>query len=742
MNKHIKDGQKLRYKIRNMIADHVTPKIDDWEKCGTLAIHDLIRLFSTNNLFGFRFPLADGGQGLDVWAQLIFAEEIGRIQAGGVSMALTIQGDMVAPMLDKGMRNSHSRCEWLRPALTGERVYSHAVSEIGAGSDPSAIATTAAPVSGGYRVNGAKHCISLAPLADAHCILARLRSRRFPFNMILLMIDATTQGVTLIPGQKMMGNHSCPTGDVLLEDVFVPSTARIGDEGMGFVIQMQQFVEERVISSARATSSASCIIQETIDEVSKRNIYDGVLMDLQSVAHRLSNLKLEADALRLLIHQTIDKWERGEKFETTSCIVKLRSNRLARDVGRECVKLLGASGYTSHSSAGRFLRDGRLFAISTGSDEAMQTAITRIIDDNPETLLPPVSERPLLDLSPCVRSDFRETLVALADAGHLKETFSENGFEHIHALIESSSLLPNSQATSLLTHLDVGSFISTHASEVLRTQWINPIASGHASFALAVTEAEAGSDFNKLKTLAKNDDNGGWLLNGEKTYITNGAHADGFVVLAMTESANPMKRFTIFAVPCHRTIKTETIATIGNRGCLGSVKFTDTHLDANNIVGRIGQGNWLIQSHLNKERYFIALRCYALGKASLMRTSKQLKKRKTFGAPLITRQALQFRFSDYLADLALLRSMLIDLMPRIPKRSANLSSVAAVKLLATETLERIADFELQIAAAEGYQAHHPAASLYLDSIGLSIAGGGDGLLRDIVSRTLSQTSNN
>ena len=742
MNKYIKYEQKLRSKIRNMIADHVTPEIDDWEKSGTLAIHDLIRLFSANNLFGFRFPVADGGQGLDVWAHLIFAEEIGRIQAGGVSMALTIQGDMIAPMLDEGMSNSNSRSEWLRPALTGERVYSHAISEIGAGSDPSAIATTAVPIKGGYRVNGTKHCIALAPLADGHCILARLQSRRFPFNMVLLMIDATAQGVTLIPGQKMMGNHSCPIGDLLLENVFVPSSARIGDEGMGFVIQMKQFIEERVISSARATSSASCIIQETIGEVSKRNIYDGVLMDLQSVSHRLSNLKLEADALRLLIHQTIAKWERGEKFETISSIVKLRSNRLAREVGRECVKLLGARGYKSHSRTGRFLRDGRLFAISTGSDETMQIAIARVIDDSLEKLLLPVSERPLPDISPCVRSNFRKTLVALADAGHTKETFGENGFQHIHALIESSSLLPNSQATSLLTHLDIGSLISSYACEAFRTQWIKRIVGGQASFALAITETEAGSDFNRLKTLAKNNDNGNWILNGEKTYITNGTLADGFVVLAMTEPTNPMKRFTIFAVPCNRTVKMEAIDTIGNRGCLGSVKFTNTHLDSNNILGHIGQGNWLIQSHLNKERYFIALRCYALGVASLMRTSRELKKRKTFGAPLITRQALQFRFSDCLSDLALLRSMLIDIAPSIPKRGANISSVAAMKLVATETLERIADFELQIAAAEGYQDLHPAASLYLDSIGLSIAGGGDGLLRDIVSRTLNQTRNN
>ena len=729
--------ETIRDGLRDVIASHITPHLDEWEATGNLPIHDLVRRLSERNLFGFRFPVADGGQGLDHWAHLAFAEEIGRIRAGGVGMALTIHGDMVLPMLDAGMTDPAAREKWLRPALRGDVIYSHAISEIGAGSDPSAIKTLAVKVDGGYRVTGTKHCISLAPLADAHCILAKIEGRSFPFNMVLLLVADDADGVTIMPGPQMMGNWSCPVGDIDMQDVFVPDDAQVGSPGMGFVLQMRQFVEERVISAARAVSASTDMIDLTTSICAGRDMFGATLLDLQSVSHRLVDLRTEAVALHKLVHDTMCRWVSGETFETASCVVKLLSSRLARVVGAECMKLQGARGYEAVSAISRFYRDGRLYAISTGSDEAMQIAIARELGTPLDKVLPLLSARSLPEMATDVGGDFRITLLNLGRSGHLKAALGDDWFANIHALIESSATeLPNAQATSLLTHLDVGSLIARAGSESFRFEWMSKIADGAATFALAITEEKAGSDFSRLETTAVKDGDD-WVLTGEKSYITNGAHADGFVVLAITASGNPLARYTLFAVPADTTVTRSAIDTVGNTDCLARVTFDGTHLTEDNIIGRAGQGSFLIQQHLVKERYFIALRCFALCKASLARTVAELGKRETFGAALSTRQALQFKFSDALSDLHTLRATLADLAPRVAARTATLDDIAAAKLRANQILERIADFEIQIAAGEGYAAAHPAAQLYVDGIGLSIAGGSEGLLKDMVAKSLS-----
>lgn len=728
----------IRETLRDYIAEQIAPNIADWEKQGRLPIHDLVKGLSDIGCFGLRYPIEDKGQGLDLFAHLAFAEEIGKIRSGGVGMALTIHGDMVLPMIDAGMRSTGQRARYLGPALTGQKIYSHAISEKGAGSDPSAIATEATKVDGGYILSGAKAYISLASISDMHCVLARMPKLRFPFNMILLMVDTNAPGVKVTPTGKMMGNHCCPTADIILDKVFVPEDARIGDEGMGFVLQMRQFVEERVISAARAVSSSTAIIDETIQHCSERKMFGGALLDLQSVSHKLVTLKSEATALRAFIYDTAGAWHRDENFQTQSCAVKLLSNRLARKAGGQCLKLQGASGYSSGSNAERFYRDGRLYAISTGSDEAMQMAIAKVAGGPLDDIPGPVSlDKGEVDYSQYAGSSFRQTLDNLGRAGVLQPCFGDNWFSSAHSIIEATATtLAAAHATSLLTHIDVGTLLLRHGSDEIKAAWLPGLVTGELTFSLAITEAGAGSDFNEMTTTATQGEDGTWKLNGQKSYITNGAVADGYVVLARTPSPHPLAGYSLFVVPKDDSVTREHHATLGNQGCLGNVSFSNTHVVNTQLIGRPGQGGLLVQQHLAKERYFIALRCFALGRGSLKRTAHAMNCRSTFGAPLSTRQALQFRLADFLAEMLLLRSQLLALAPDVEQRSAALGDIAAAKFRANDLLERLADFELQMSAGDGYCDDHAASRLYRDGIGLSIAGGSDGILQDMQARSL------
>lgn len=351
-------AEQLRAHINKTFDRFLMPAAKTTTQCN---YHQLIAALRSEQLSGLRYAKEKGGTGAGLAAQAMFAESLGRIPSGGIGMALTIHLDMVAPFIDQyGAPEQIER--FLMPALRGEILLSHAVSEPGAGSDVTNLATTATRDGSGWRIRGHKTMISLASLADVHFVIARLADYRAPFNMVNFLIPKDTPGLRLGNVWPALGNAQCPVSDIFFDDLWIGDDCRLGMPGMGMINQLQQFAQERILSSLRANQVAyQCLARAA--------------QWTYTADQQLQTLIAEWQASRALTYKAMQHWLGNGEYLSLSSSSKLISSRLARSASLFALDLARQHSKGDVNSLQTCVADARLFSISTGSDEMMLKSI-------------------------------------------------------------------------------------------------------------------------------------------------------------------------------------------------------------------------------------------------------------------------------------------------------------------------------------------------------------------------------
>ena len=264
------------------------------------------------------------------------------------------------------------------PAVAGEMVACIGVSEPGAGSDVAAIRTTARKDGGDYVINGGKLWITNGAQADWMCCLANTSEGSPHRNKSLIVVPMKTPGVTVARKIRKLGMHSSDTAQIHFDDVRVPQRYRIGDEGMGFTYQMQQFQEERLWGAANALGGLDHAIADTIEYTRSRQIFGRSVLDNQVVHYTLAELQTEVEALRALVYRATELFVAGQDVTQLASMAKLKAGRLSREVADKCLQFWGGMGYTWENRVSRLLRDGRLGSIGGGADEVMLSIICKL----------------------------------------------------------------------------------------------------------------------------------------------------------------------------------------------------------------------------------------------------------------------------------------------------------------------------------------------------------------------------
>ena len=370
------EHESIRETAAKFVDNEINPFVDQWEEDGIFPAHELFKKLGDLGMLGISKPEKYGGLGLDYSYSIVFAEEMGRIQTGGVGMGIGIQTDMSTPALAKF--GSEELCnEFLVPAISGDAVTSIAVSEPHAGSDVAAIRTEAKKDGDDYVINGTKMWISNSTQADYFCLLANTSEGQRHKNKSLIIVPSDTPGVSLSEPLNKLGMRSSDTAQIFFDNVRVPQRNRIGEEGMGFMYQMFQFQEERIYAAASALKSYENIIQETIEYTKQRETFGKPILDNQIVQFKLAELQTEVELLRALTYNAVEEYIDGKDVLTKASMVKLKSGRLGRELTDACLQFWGGMGFMWESSVARAYRDTRLGSIGGGSDEVMLGIISK-----------------------------------------------------------------------------------------------------------------------------------------------------------------------------------------------------------------------------------------------------------------------------------------------------------------------------------------------------------------------------
>ncbi len=368
--KFTQEHEEIRRTMKRFIDAEINPHVDEWEAAEQFPAHEVFKKLGNMGMLGLTKPEAYGGAGLDYSYSMVFAETLGQIRCGGVPMAIGVQTDMATPALAR-FGSDELRKEFLAPAIAGDHVACIGVSEPGAGSDVASIKTTAKKDGGDYVINGAKMWITNSLQADWMCLLANTSEGAAHKNKTLICVPMKTKGVIKAQKIRKIGMMSSDTGLIHFDDVRVPQRYRIGEEGLGFTYQMQQFQEERLWAAASSVQGLMRTLNETIDYIRERKMFGQTVLDFQYVHYRLAELKTEIEALRALTYRACEMYIAGEDVTELASMAKLKCGRLRREVSDTCLQYWGGMGYTWDNPVSRAYRDGRLGSIGGGADEVM-----------------------------------------------------------------------------------------------------------------------------------------------------------------------------------------------------------------------------------------------------------------------------------------------------------------------------------------------------------------------------------
>ena len=376
------EHQQLRRTVRDFVAKEINPHVDGWERDGAFPAHEVFKKMGKLGLLGINKPEAYGGMGLDYSYAMAATEELGTCTCGAVPMAIGVQTDMATPALARWGAHELKQ-EFLAPAIAGDMVAAIAVSEASGGSDVAAIKTVARKDGSDYVIDGSKMWITNAAQADWLCLLVNTGEGPVHMNKTLFIVPTKLPGVTIGAKIDKLGMRASDTCPVFFEGVRVPQRHRIGEEGMGFMMQMVQFQEERLCGSVGTLRGMETLIDLTIAYCKERHTFGRPLIDNQVVHFRLAELRTEVELLRSLIYRAVEEYVGGADTTLLASMAKLKAGRLAREVSDACLQYWGGMGFTWDNPAARAYRDTRLLSIGGGADEIMLGIICKLTNTLP-----------------------------------------------------------------------------------------------------------------------------------------------------------------------------------------------------------------------------------------------------------------------------------------------------------------------------------------------------------------------
>ena len=376
------EHDEIRRTLRTIIEKDINPHVEAWEEAGQFPAHEVFKKLGNAGLLGINKPTAFGGMGLDYSYAFAMAEELGGIDCGSVPMAIGVQTDMATPALAR-YGSDELRREFLAPSIAGDYVACLGVSETGAGSDVASIKTTARRVGDDWVIDGGKMWTTNGAQADWMCLLANTGDGPAHKNKSLIILPMKTRGVQIVATLDKLGMRSSDTVQTFFDNVKVPVRHTIGQPGLGFIYQMQQFQEERLWGAVSAVVGMEKTIDRTVEYTRERKVFGRPLLDNQVIHFRLAELRTEVELVRSLCYRACEEYLDGKDVTMLASMAKLKAGRALRLVTDACIQYWGGAGYLWENPVARSFRDSRLASIGGGADEVMLQIISKLMGTLP-----------------------------------------------------------------------------------------------------------------------------------------------------------------------------------------------------------------------------------------------------------------------------------------------------------------------------------------------------------------------
>lgn len=361
---------------REFATNEIRPRGREVDERDVESPLDIFRAAAKVGITDFMLPEEYGGGGFtDVVTQCLVQEQMCWGDPG-IGNFVCSNGFFADPLLELGTERQKS--EWLRPLAGPNPLYTAlATTEPGAGSDAASIVTTAVRVDGGYLISGQKAWISNAGLADQYVVFAKTDPARGSSGVTAFLLRKGAAGMTFGEPMRKMGQRAIVCREVFFDEVFVPESDRLGDEGHGFRGLMRTFDISRIVLAAAATGAARAAYEYALQYARERNQFGKPIIEHQAVAFRLADMATRIESAWLLTLHAARRMDAGADATKLAAMAKLQASETAMAVTWGAVQTLGGWGYSREFPVEQWMRDAKLEEIEEGTSDIMRLIISR-----------------------------------------------------------------------------------------------------------------------------------------------------------------------------------------------------------------------------------------------------------------------------------------------------------------------------------------------------------------------------
>jgi alkylation response protein AidB-like acyl-CoA dehydrogenase len=364
----------LRELARDFAAREIAPLVADYDREERFPI-EIVRKAADLGLMGGIVPDAFGGAGLDHVSYAILVEEVSRV-CHIIGVALTMPSGLVGnSILTFG--SEEQKQDYLAPLARGERLGAAGVTEARSGTDVSDMTTSCRRDGGDYVINGAKMWISFLDVADWFLTFAHLGAdeKTGRKRICAFVVDRDLPGVQVSPVENKFGFRPLKTGELVLEDVRVPASALVGEEGQGFAVAMNAVESGRLGVATRAVGLAQGAVDSMVGYARERVVFKRPIAEFQMVQKMIADSTTGVTAARLLVRLLAERKDRGERAREAASMAKMYASDVALEAATNAFQVHGAYGVSDEYPVGRYLRDAKVFQIVEGNNDLHRALI-------------------------------------------------------------------------------------------------------------------------------------------------------------------------------------------------------------------------------------------------------------------------------------------------------------------------------------------------------------------------------
>jgi butyryl-CoA dehydrogenase len=373
------DHVMIRDAVRTFVREEVAPHAAQWDRERTFPA-DVHKRLAELGAYGVLVPETWGGAGLDALALALILEEIAAGD-GGTSTAISVNNCPVCSILLTYGNDAQKR-DWLTPLARGEMLGAFCLTEPQAGSDASALRTTAQRVDNGsaYMLNGVKQFITSGKHGDVAIVMAVTDRDAGKRGISAFIVPTDTPGYIVARVEEKLGQHSSDTAQIVFEQCRVPAENLIGNEGEGYRIALSGLEGGRIGIAAQSVGMARAALEAALAYAKERESFGQRLFDHQAIQFRLAEMATQLEAARQLIWHAASLKDAGQPCLTEAAMAKLFASEAAERICSAALQIHGGYGYLSDFPVERIYRDVRVCQIYEGTSDIQKILIARGLD--------------------------------------------------------------------------------------------------------------------------------------------------------------------------------------------------------------------------------------------------------------------------------------------------------------------------------------------------------------------------